>query len=83
MTKDSGAETVKGADPERIHDRDADIAQDLKNSRFHLAGGLVGEGHGQDFIRRSLTTSNHHGHTLGEDPCLSRARSGKNQKGAV
>ena len=48
----------------------------------HLAGSLVGEGNGQNRLRRDAFFADQPGDAAGDHPRLARAGSGENQQGA-
>ncbi len=70
---------VEGAD-QRLGQRG--VAEQPVDALAHLAGGLVGEGDGQDGVRRDALLADQPGDAAGDDAGLARAGSGENQQGA-
>ena len=55
-------------------------AQQLGYALLHLCGGLVGEGHGQDALRRNPFNLNEMGNPIGDDAGLAAACPGQNKQ---
>jgi len=55
------------------------MAQLRVGARAHLAGGLVGEGHGEDAVRRHAQHLIEPGDAVGQDPGLAGAGAGQHQ----
>ena len=69
------AQAVKGANPHGVHiDRQHGL-----QTQFHLFGGFVGEGHGQNAARRHLPGLQQPGDAGGQYPCFAGACAGQNQ----
>ncbi len=78
-TQHAGAEGVEGAEPEAL-DR---LLQDGADALAHLAGGLVGEGDGEDLAGEGAVGEQDMGEAGGEHARLAGAGSGQHQHGAV
>jgi len=59
------------------------MAQQPVNALAHLAGGLVGEGDGQNGVRRDALLLDKPGDAAGDDARLARAGPGENQQWAL
>ncbi len=57
-------------------------ADQLLQALFHLGGGLVGEGDGQDVPRQHPLLAHEPGDAVGNDPGFSTPRTGKDQQRA-
>ena len=75
QTQQSMGNAVKGADPER----GAGNAEQAFDTRTHLAGGLVGEGHCEDAVRRSAFRLDEPGDTMHEYAGLAAASACQHQ----
>ena len=74
------AERVKGRD----HGLgDGESANQLVHALDHLAGGLVGEGDGEDGLRHHAQVLDQMGDAVGDDARLAAARAGQDQHRAV
>ena len=78
--QDFHADGVEGAEPRHALDRLADHRADAV---LHLAGGLVGEGHGEDFGRPRPAGREDVGDAGGQHPRLAGAGAGQHQHRAV
>jgi hypothetical protein len=68
-------EPVEGAHPHAAHGP----AEHLLDAPAHLARGLVGEGDGQDRVRRGLPRREQPRHAVHQHPGLAAARAGQHQ----
>ncbi len=73
------ADGVEGAKPWHALDRGSD---QLADALLHLAGGLVGEGDGEDLVATGFSRGKDMGDAGGQDAGLSRAGAGEDQQGA-
>ena len=71
----AGAHGVEGAQPQIVRL----LAEQLFQAGFHLAGGLVGEGHRQDVVRAHLLGLHQVGNAVGQHAGLAGARPGQHQ----
>ena len=74
--QDAPADGVEGAEPRHAFDR---LAEHLAKPQFHLARGLVGEGHREDFARPRPSLAEDMGDAAGQDAGLAGAGAGQNQ----
>ena len=58
------------------------MAEQAIDARGHLAGGLIGEGDGEDGVRRDAFLEDQPGDAAGDDACFSRAGPGEDQQRA-
>ena len=77
--QDAHAKRVEGAE-QRLGQRG--VVQQPVDALGHLAGGLVGEGDGQNRVRRDAFLADQPGDAAGDDAGLARAGSGEDQQGA-
>ncbi len=77
--QDLGADRVEGAEPRHRLLRTREDGDPLA----HLAGGLVGEGHRQDFMRAGAAGRNDMRNSGGEDARLAHAGAGENENRPV
>ena len=61
----------------------ARLSHDLVDALLHLLGGFVGEGHGQNGVRRGAAFFDQVGDAVRDDAGLARARTGQQQHRAV
>ena len=80
VAEDAGADRVEGAEPGHRLDAGAD---ELADALLHLAGGLVGEGHREDFAAPGLLGREDVGDAGGEDARLAGAGAGEDQHRAL
>ena len=59
------------------------MAEDLVDALGHLAGGLVGEGDGEDGVGGNAALFNEIGDAVGDDARLAGAGAGEQQHGAI
>ena len=59
------------------------MAQQLVDALGHLGGGLVGEGHGQDRVRRDAFLVDQPRDAAGDDARLARAGAGQDEQRAI
>ena len=59
------------------------MADELFDALGHLGGGLVGEGDGEDGVRRDTALLDEIGDAVRDDARLARARSGKDEHRTV
>ena len=78
--QDAGADGVEGAEPRHALDAGAD---QLADALLHLAGGLVGEGHRQDFGRPGALGGEDMGDAGGQHARLAGAGAGQHQQRAL
>ncbi len=69
--QDAAADRVEGAEPRHAFDR---LAEHLAEAQLHLARGLVGEGHRQDFLRARAALAQDMGDARGQHPRSCRCR---------
>ena len=69
---------MEGTDP---HSRGL-LVEQLGDAFAHLAGGLVGEGHGKNLIGTRVSLLDQSRDTRGEDARLSRPRTGEDEQRA-
>ena len=74
---DAGADGVEGAEPRHALDGGAD---EVRDALLHLAGGLVGEGHREDFAAAGEARGEDVGDAGGEDAGLAGAGAGEHQQ---
>ena len=81
--QDAGADGVEGAQPHAARAQVVGAAgQQRLDAGAHLAGGLVGEGDGQDAPGRHPRRAHQPGDAVGDDARLARARSGQDEQRA-
>ncbi len=78
--QDLRADRMERAEPRHAFRR---IADKRRDAVLHLARGLVGEGHGQDFGRPGFTGRQNMRDARGQDSRLAGARAGEDEQGAV
>ena len=78
--QDARAGGVERADGQRLR---RVVAEHLVQPGAHLAGGLVGEGDGEDVPRRDAHLRQHPGDAVGEHAGLPGPRPGEHQHGAI
>ena len=71
---------MEGAEPRHAFHR---LAEHLAEPEFHLARGLVGEGHRQDFVRPRPALAQDMGDARGEHARLAGAGAGQDQHGSI
>ena len=74
--QDAPADGVEGAEPRHAFDR---LAEHLAEPQFHLARGLVGEGHREDFARTRPALAEDMGDAAGQDAGLAGTGAGQHQ----
>ena len=74
--QDPHAHRVEGREP----DRGGLASHQLLDPLAHLGGGLVGEGHRQDPLRRDAAGGDQPGDAVGEDAGLAAARAGEHEE---
>ena len=79
LTQESAAEGVKGAEHDFFSPTSGDHARD---ALAHFIGGLVGEGHGQDVLRRNAFI-HHVGDARGDSARFTRACTGEDEQGTL
>ena len=77
--EDPEAQGVEGGDPRAA----AGGPQEIRHPRPHLVGGLVGEGHRENLLRKRVSGGDEVGHPVDDDPGLPGARPGQDQQGSV
>ena len=75
--QDAHAERVEGGD-ERLGERR--MAEQLIDALGHLAGGLVGEGDGEDGVGRDAFLADEPGDAVGDDAGFARSGAGKDEQ---
>ena len=78
--QDASADGVERAEPRHAFDR---LAEHLAKPELHLARGLVGESHRQDFLRPRPALAQYVGDAGGQHAGLAGAGAGQNQHGPV
>ena len=78
--EDLDADGVEGAEPRHALDHATD---QLADAEFHLARGLVGEGHGENLSRPRSAQAQNMGNARRQHPCLARAGAGQHQQRAI
>lgn len=75
---DLGENGMEGADPKSL------VAPDqFSDAGAHFLGRLLGEGHGQNFMRRDVSLPDHVGDLMREDAGFPAARAREDEDGAV
>ena len=77
--QDAGAHRVEGRDPHDARHR----ADEGADAAAHLAGGLVGEGDGEDLVGAHAAHADEVGDAVGEHARLARAGAGQDEQRAL
>ena len=78
--QDASADRMKGAEPRHAFDG---LAEHVAEAKFHLARGLVGEGHRQDFAGAGAAHAEDVGDARGQHPGFAGAGARQHQHGSV